>query len=57
MTEEKAKKSVPASQKVKVKNVSKRTLHLSTGVIDESKSGECTMAEYRQFTKYLELVK
>lgn len=48
------KKVVKASIIVKVKNKGKKIIHVSKGIIGPGKTGGCTAAELRSYSKYLE---
>jgi len=54
MTEVKKEKALPASTKVKVKNVSKRAINLANGRIESGKVGEATLAELQCHSSILE---
>ena len=46
----------PSGSKVKVKNISKKTLNLANGQIEAGKSGEATVAELLNLGKVLKEV-
>jgi len=53
--EQKIKKSVPKSDVVDVKNVSKMIINTSKGQIKPGEKGICTRSESRSLGKFLEL--
>ena len=57
MTEVKKQEARPAKTKVKVKNITKRSLFLANGEIEAGKQGIATSAELITQGKYLEEVK